>query len=72
VGNSEEQKSMSATTPEMKALKDRLKATWMAGDYGHFAKYLEPSAFEFLAGLDVAPGTRMLDVALTGSVAERN
>ncbi len=35
----------------------------MAGDYGHFATYLEPGALEFLARLDVAPGTRMLDVA---------
>jgi SAM-dependent methyltransferase len=49
--------------PEMQALKERLKATWMAGDYGHFARYLEPGALEFLARLDVAPGTRMLDVA---------
>jgi hypothetical protein len=34
-------------TPEMEALKTRLKAMWMAGDYGHFAKYLEPGAMEF-------------------------
>jgi 2-polyprenyl-3-methyl-5-hydroxy-6-metoxy-1,4-benzoquinol methylase len=50
-------------TPEMEALKARLKATWMAGDYGHFAMYLEPGALEFLAHLAVVPGTRMLDVA---------
>ncbi len=49
--------------PEMESLKARLKATWMAGDYGHFAKYLEPGALEFLARLSIAPGTRMLDVA---------
>ena len=54
---------MSETTTEMDALKARLKATWMAGDYGHFAKYLEPSALEFLSRLNVEPGTRMLDVA---------
>ena len=48
---------------EMAALKTRLKATWMAGDYGRFAKYLEPGALEFLERLAVAPGTRMLDVA---------
>ncbi len=51
---------MSATTAEMNELKVRLKATWMAGDYGHFAKYLEPSALEFLSRLNVAPDTRML------------
>jgi SAM-dependent methyltransferase len=50
-------------TPEMETLKGRLKATWMSGDYSHFAKYLEPSAMEFLARLPVRAGTRMLDVA---------
>src|SRR3990167_7737782 len=54
---------MTTMTPEMEALKARLKATWMAGDYGHFAKYLEPGALEFLSRLAVVPGTRMLDVA---------
>ncbi len=49
--------------PEMETLKARLKATWMSGDYGHFAKYLEPSAMEFLARLPIQAGTRMLDVA---------
>ncbi|HJV76033.1 MAG TPA: class I SAM-dependent methyltransferase, partial [Noviherbaspirillum sp.] len=47
---------------EMEALKARLKATWMSGDYGHFATYLEPGALEFLARLNIQPGTRMLDV----------
>lgn len=54
---------MSATTPEMSALKSRLKATWMAGDYGHFSKYLEAESLKFLSRLNVPPGTRMLDVA---------
>ena len=53
---------MNTLTPEMESLKARLKATWMAGDYGHFAKYLEPGALQFLERLAVAPGTRMLDV----------
>ena len=48
---------------DMQALKQRLKATWMAGDYSHFAKYLEPGALDFLARLDLKPGVRMLDVA---------
>ena len=50
-------------TPEMEALKARLKATWQAGDYGTFATYLEPGALEFLARLNLKPGTRLLDVA---------
>ena len=52
-----------ALTPEMETLKARLKATWMAGDYGHFAKYLEPGALEILKRLSIPPGTEMLDVA---------
>lgn len=50
-------------TPEMEALKIRLKAMWMAGDYGHFATYLEPGALDFFARLQIAPGERVLDVA---------
>jgi SAM-dependent methyltransferase len=50
-------------TPEMEALKSRLKATWMSGDYGHFATYLEPGALEFLSRIKVEPGARILDVA---------
>lgn len=49
-------------TPDMVALKSRLKDTWMAGDYGYFAEYLEPGALDYLKRLDIAPGTRVLDV----------
>lgn len=51
-----------AMTAEMEALKARLKATWMSGDYGHFAQYLEPGALAFLEHLAIEPGTRMLDL----------
>ena len=50
-------------TPEMEALKAGLKATWMSGDYGHFATYLEPGALEFLSRIKIEPGARVLDVA---------
>ena len=50
-------------SPEMEALKTRLKATWMSGDYGHFATYLEPGAREFLSRIPIEPGVRVLDVA---------
>ncbi len=50
-------------TPEMSALKTRLKTTWESGDYGVFAKYLEKGALEFFNRLDIPPGTRLLDVA---------
>ena len=54
---------MDTMPPEMQALKERLKSTWMSGDYGHFAKYPEAGALEFLSRLSIVPGTRMLDVA---------
>lgn len=54
---------MNTITAEMEALKARLKATWMSGDYGHFAQYLETGARQFLDRLAIEPGSRMLDVA---------
>ena len=50
-------------TPEMTALKTRLKTVWESGDYGVFAKYLEKGALEFFERLGIPPGTRLLDVA---------
>ncbi len=50
-------------TPEMEALKTRLKATWMAGDYGTFAQYMEPGALKLLADWQIPAGVRLLDVA---------
>lgn len=49
-------------TPEMQALKNKLKTTWQSGDYGVFAKYLEKGALEFFDRLELAPGTSLLDV----------
>lgn len=53
---------MSTIAPEMDTLKARLKATWMSGDYGVFAKYLEPGALQFYERLQIQPGTSLLDV----------
>ena len=50
-------------TPEMTALKTRLKTVWESGDYGVFAKYLEKGALEFFDRLDIKPGARLLDIA---------
>lgn len=50
-------------TPEMSAIKTRLKSTWESGDYGVFAKYLEKGALEFFERVNIPPGTRLLDVA---------
>ena len=52
-----------ATIPEIDALKARLKATWMDGNYDYFSRFMESSAVEFLDRLDVRPGASLLDVA---------
>ncbi len=51
-----------ASTPDLETVKARMKFTWMAGDYGAFAKFMEPGALEILAGWQIHPGARMLDV----------
>lgn len=52
-----------AVSPEINELKTRLKSMWMAGDYGHFAQYLEPGALEFLRGTGIRSGDQVLDAA---------
>lgn len=54
---------MSTTNPEMESLKTRLKAIWMAGDFGQLAKLNEQGAEEFIARLSLKSGVRLLDVA---------
>jgi SAM-dependent methyltransferase len=53
----------SETKSEFQQLKDRLKATWMAGDFGRVAKYAEAVAEEFVALRGLKPQMRVLDVA---------
>lgn len=52
-----------ATATEIDALKTRLKATWMDGNYDYFSRYMESSAVEFLDRLRVRPRALLLDVA---------
>ena len=56
---------MTATTAptDIDALKDRLKATWMDGNYDYFSRFMESSAAQFLDRLDVPAGASLLDVA---------
>jgi SAM-dependent methyltransferase len=56
-------KTLSTINPEMESLKTRLKAMWMAGDFGEVAKHIERGAEEFIARLAIKPGERVLDVA---------
>lgn len=61
---------MSTATPDISALKQSMRATWMAGDFGVVAKTISGSADEFVARLALAPGSRVLDVACgTGNSA---
>ena len=54
---------MSQAITELEALKSRLKATWMSGDFDKIAQVIEPGAAAFIERLALAPGTRVLDVA---------
>lgn len=51
------------TTPAFEALKEQLRATWTAGDYGRVAENLTGGAEDFFRRLPIEPGTRVLDVA---------
>lgn len=57
-------------TTEMDALKTKLRATWIAGDFGQIARYYVADAEKFVEGLNLTPGTSVLDVACgTGNTA---
>jgi SAM-dependent methyltransferase len=54
----------------MEALKTKLRATWIAGDFGEIAKSYAAGAEEFVQSLKLEPGMRVLDVACgTGNLA---
>lgn len=50
-------------TTEIENLKNKLRATWIAGDFGEIAKSFERGAAEFVERLDLESGVRVLDVA---------
>ena len=57
---------MSSPTPEMEALKARLRSTWMAGDYGQLPKFNRAQSQwteDFISRLPLGSGTKVLDVA---------
>lgn len=59
-----------ATTPNIDQLKQGLRNTWMAGDFGIIAKTISAGAEEFVHSLHIPAGTKVLDVATgTGNVA---
>ena len=59
-----------ALSPEMEALKTKLKAAWTAGDFGQIARAYTDGAAEFIARLGLGAGEKVLDVACgTGNLA---
>jgi len=61
---------MSQAATDIDAFKGRLKATWMAGDFGLIAKSYESGAADFVRRLGLIRGHRVLDVACgTGNLA---
>src|SRR5215211_2308245 len=53
----------SGATSELSALKTKLRATWIAGDFGQIAKLYASQAEDFIKRLDLKPGMKVLDVA---------
>lgn len=51
------------TKMEIDTLKEKLKATWEAGDFGEIAKSFEQGAEDFVTRLALLPKTSVLDVA---------
>jgi SAM-dependent methyltransferase len=54
---------MKTLTPEMAALKAKLRTTWISGDFEQIAKSYRSGAAEFVSRLDIKPRERVLDVA---------
>ena len=58
------------TTPDMGALKAKMKAVWSAGDFGKIAEAIYDGGEEFIGRLGIQSGERVLDVACgTGNLA---
>jgi 2-polyprenyl-3-methyl-5-hydroxy-6-metoxy-1,4-benzoquinol methylase len=61
---------MNPATPPIEQIKDSMRATWMAGDFGVIAKTISGGAEQFVARLNLPAGTKVLDVACgTGNLA---
>jgi len=54
---------MQGANPELAQIKEKMRATWMAGDFGKIAHYSSPGAVEFVSRLELRPGMKVLDVA---------
>src|SRR5580765_4061654 len=61
---------MSTTQSDIDALKARIRATWMAADFGVLARLGEQTQIDLVNRLGIQPGMKVLDVACgTGNSA---
>jgi ubiquinone/menaquinone biosynthesis C-methylase UbiE len=61
---------LSSLPADLKTIKEKMKATWMAGDFGQIARHNAKAAAEFVERLKLIGGMRVLDVACgTGNLA---
>ena len=59
-----------ATTPGIDQIKQGMRSTWMAGDFGVIARNMEDIATQFALNLHIPANAKVLDVATgTGNVA---
>lgn len=61
---------MDSSNQQIQQIKNGMRATWMAGDFGVIAKIMEGRAEDFVNRLSIPVGARVLDVACgTGNLA---
>ena len=61
---------MDTAGPSIQQIKESMRSTWMAGDFGVVAKTISGAAESFVARLGIVSGMRVLDVGCgTGNVA---
>lgn len=59
-----------SSAPSMEQIKAVMRSTWMAGDFGVVAKTIAGAGEEFIEGLGIPAGSRVLDIATgTGNLA---
>jgi ubiquinone/menaquinone biosynthesis C-methylase UbiE len=62
--------SVTVQQVNMAAIKQQMRSTWMAGDFGVIAKHMAEPSEGFVRRLPIGPGMRVLDVACgTGNTA---
>ena len=49
---------------ELEQLKQRMRSTWMAGDFGQIAQYSARAAEEFVGRIGIRPAATVLDVEI--------